>query len=221
MAHHNQIEFIKANQDLIKEPILVVGSKMYDFDKYDISKELELLGYSNITGIDIDDGPGVDYQVDITDQLSGFVVKNKHRYATVVCMEVLTNVRNPFVAAQNVANLLINGGTVILSECFVRKLSRMPIDYWRFSYDGLKALFVGFKFFDDRAKFSITRQKDGLLENLRWNFEELLAGQKHNQESLVGYYLRKLHRKYFSKGIFKISRWLPEQTVYAVGRKDV
>mgnify|MGYP001046647456 CR=1 FL=1 len=39
----NQIEFIKTNVDLIKEPILIVGSKEYDFDSYNFNEELNKL----------------------------------------------------------------------------------------------------------------------------------------------------------------------------------
>ncbi len=219
MAHHNQIEFIKANRDLIKEPILLVGSKLYDFDQFDLSSELRKLGFSDITGIDIEEGRGVDFQVDITDSSSGFITENQYKFATVVCMEVLTNVRNPFKAAENVTSLLAEKGTVVLSECFIRKLSRMPVDYWRFSYDALKVLFESIEFIDVRARFSITRQKSTSLKTLQRNFDEISPWVRHDDETRIGFLIRKVHQKFFAKGVFQISRLFPEQTIFAVGSK--
>ncbi|MBX2963397.1 MAG: methyltransferase domain-containing protein [Cyclobacteriaceae bacterium] len=221
MAHRNQIKFLEANQDLVREPILIVGSKLYNYDKFDLEAELKRMGFNSIIGIDISEGPGVHFVIDIIDVSPEFMGTYSKHFNTIICMEVLTNVPNPFKAAENVFKMLTPGGTVVLSEVFVRKLSRMPVDYWRFSYDGLKALFAGFQFFDDRARFSVTRQRDAELRVIGKSFEEILAGVKHPDESLIGSYLRRIHRKYFSKGIFNVSRLMPEQTVYAVGRKTL
>lgn len=191
---------------------------MYHYDRYDLAQELQKLGFSDITGIDIEEGKGVDYVVDITDKESEFLKKNKGRFATVVCMEVLTHVKNPFSVAFNTAILSQSGAIVILSDVFVRKLSHMPYDFWRFSYEGLKTLFSQYDFFDERARYSITRQRDGALMIYSGVFEAIMKDQRHRDETKIGFFLRRLHRKFFAKGIFRISRLMPEQTVYAIGR---
>lgn len=219
MAHKNHIEFIKSNKDLIKEPILLVGSKLYDYDQYDLKKELNNLGFHNVLGTDISPGNGVDKILDITNPPEEFIKEYHGHFNTIFCMEVLTNVVNPFLAAYNVDKLLAKEGTVFLSECFVRKLSRMPKDYWRFTYDGLKALFPDYLFYDSKVRFSITRQKDAVLKSFNNQFEEILLYEKHREESDIHYILRRINAKFFARGLFKISRWLPEQTIYAVAIK--
>ncbi|MBL7853057.1 MAG: methyltransferase domain-containing protein [Cyclobacteriaceae bacterium] len=219
MAHHNQIEFLQKNRDLLREPILLVGAKVYDYDQFDLKAELSQMGFREVIGTDLEAGKGVDDVLDITNPHAPQLAQWANRFATVICMEVLTNVNHPFRAAEHVNRLLKPGGTVVLSECFVRKISKMPVDYWRFTYDGLKALFPEFTFEDDRSRFSITRQRQVTLRPFVGRFAEVVADHRHADESAVGFLVRRIHRKWLSRGIFKISRWLPEQTIYAIGIK--
>ncbi|MBS1517271.1 MAG: methyltransferase domain-containing protein [Bacteroidetes bacterium] len=218
MATGNQISFLKANKDLITEPVLIVGAKHYEFDKENIVRRLKEFGISDITGIDISEGEGVDFVADITDREDGFIKSGKEKYATVICMEVLTHVRNPFLAAENLISLLKKGGVAVLSECYVRKISKMPIDLWRFTYDGTKELFSDLEFDDSRARVSLTREKNEQLLPLQYPLPQLLA-QKNEDETSIGYLLRRVQRKYFAKGIFRISRLLPETTIYSIAKK--
>lgn len=219
MAHRNQIEFIRENRDLIREPILLVGAKIYDFDQFDLKQELTNMGFTDVLGTDLEAGKGVDQTLDITDPKAAILSEKRTFFNTIICMEVLTNVSNPFLAASHVSALLQPGGIVVLSECTVRKISKMPVDYWRFTYDGLKALFPDFRFEDGRSRTSITRQKDGKLLPYGKKIEEVLSDKQHPEESWIGFMLRRIHRKFFSRGVFRVSRMMPEQTIYAVGRK--
>lgn len=221
MAHKNQIEFIKRQAAHIQEPILIIGSKLYDYDPFDLDSELKKMGFTGITGIDIATGPGVDEVVDITDTSSGFIQSHQNYFNTIICMEVLTNVTHPFKAAYNANGMLKHGGTIILSECFVRKLSRMPVDYWRFSYDGLKQLFEGYTFKDNQASYAVLRQKDARLQPFIGNFEEFRNFEQHKDESRLAWIVRMIAFKFLAKGPFKISRMLPEQTIYAIGTKSL
>lgn len=218
MATRNQISFIEMNKEFISEPILLVGSKQYEYDKENLNTSLIKMGFKNITGIDLFEGEGVDYAVDITDSSSDFVSEHKEFFSTVICMEVLTNVKNPFKASENIISMMKKGGTSIMSECYVRKISKMPVDLWRFTYDGTKELFSGLNFIDDRAMISLTRDKEEKLHPLKYPLPQLLS-EKHEDESNTGYMIRRIHRKYFGKGIFKISRLMPETTIYSIARK--
>ncbi|MCB0726127.1 MAG: hypothetical protein R3A12_03760 [Ignavibacteria bacterium] len=218
MATKNQINFLELNKDLIKEPVLIVGSKLYDFDKEDIRSFLNKSGLSDITGIDLFEGEGVDHRVDIIDTDSEFIKGHKEYFSTIICMEILTNVKNPFVAAENITGMLKKGGSAVFSECFVRKISKMPVDLWRFTYDGTKQLFSKLEFIDSRAKISFTRDKDVNLSELVNPFPQLLH-ERHKDESFLGYQLRRIHRKFFGKGIFQLSRLMPETTIYSIAKK--
>lgn len=218
MATRNQIGFISLSKELINEPILIVGSKIYDYDNENIKSRLIEFGFKDITGIDLFEGEGVDYAVDITDSESDFIQRYRDNFSTVICMEVLTNVKNPFNAAQNVISLLKKNGTAILSECYVRKISKMPVDLWRFTYDGTKELFNKLTFDDSKAMISFTREKNERLFPLKYPLPQVLS-QKHTDENSIGYFLRRLHRKYFAGGIFKLSRLLPEITIYSIAKK--
>ncbi len=219
MATGNQIGFLKLNKAYIKEPILIAGSKLYEYDSEDIRSNLIKFGFNDITGIDISEGDGVDFTVDVTDTESDFVKSHLNYYNTVICMEILTNVKNPFKAAQSLTAVLKQGGTAILSECYVRKISKMPIDLWRFTYDGTKELFSQLTFDDSKAMISLTREKEERLFPLAYPLPQLLAG-KHKDESNIGYLLRRLHRKFFGTGIFKVSRLFPETTIYSIAKKN-
>lgn len=218
MATINQIKFLNLNKDSIKEPVLIIGSKQYDFDRENIKSSLEKLGLRDITGLDISPGEGVDYVVDITDSTSEFVKNHKEFYMTIICMEVLTNVRNPFDAASVLISMLKKNGVMILSECFVRKISKIPVDLWRFTYDGTKELFAGLTFDDSKAMMSLIREKKERLLPLQYPLPQILAS-KHPDEKSMGYLIRRIHRKYFAGGIFSISRLFPETTIYSVAKK--
>jgi Methyltransferase domain len=219
LATRNQISYINLNKDFIKEPILIVGSKMYDYDEENIKDRIQELGLKDITGIDLFEGEGVDYKVDITDKESDFIKNNQNYFSTIIFMEVLTYVRNPFGAAENVISMLKDGGIVILSECYVRKISKMPVDLWRFTYEGTKELFNKLSFDDSKARMSLTRDKNNRLLPLSYPLPEILHG-KHTEEGNAGHFLRRLHRKYFADGIFKISRLMPEITIYSTAKKQ-
>ena len=218
MATRNQISFLEKNKKSIDEPIIIVGSKLYDYDKENIKVRLNQWGFRDITGIDLFEGEGVDYTIDITDSSSEFLKNHQDHFSTIICMEVLTNVKNPFEAARNIISLLKKDGVAILSECYVRKISKMPIDLWRFTYDGTKELFSTLKFDDSEAMISFTRDKDEKLLPLKYPLPQLLHG-KNEDESSLGFLGRRIHRKFFAKGIFKLSRLLPETTIYSIARK--
>lgn len=219
MATRNQISFLEQNKNSIHDPVVIVGSKHYDFDNENIKTRLAEWGYKDVTGTDLFEGEGVDLVTDITDSNSEFLNKHKNHFATLICMEVLTHVKNPFVAAQNMTSLLKNNGVAILSECYVRKISKMPIDLWRFTYDGTKELFSGLKFDDSKAMVSLTREKDERLLPLKYPLPQVLQ-EKSEDESSAGYFARRLHRRFFAKGVFRLSRLLPETTIYSIAKKS-
>jgi len=218
MATGNQIGFLKLNKDSISEPILIIGSRQYDFDSDNIRTNLQKMGFKDITGIDISEGDGVDFVADITDAASSFVTDHKEYYRTIICMEVLTHVKNPFRASEVLVSMLQKNGTMILSECFVRKISKMPLDLWRFTYDGTKLLFSELTFDDSKAMLSLTREKKEGLIRFQYPLPQILQ-TRHPDENSIGFFMRRIHRKFLSGGVFKMSRLFPETTIYSIARK--
>jgi len=218
MATRNQIKYLELNRDRLKDPILIVGSRLYDFDAHDIATSLREWGHTEITGVDLVPGTGVDQSFDITDSDAQFIQDHEDFFNTVICMEVLTYVVDPFKAAENVNRMLKVDGSVILSEVFVRQISRMPVDRWRFTYDGTKELFSSLSFSDDRARMSYTRDKSGMLSPYQTAMPEVTHA-RHADESFVGYFLRRVHRKLFGGRVFSLSRLMPEVTIYSAAKK--
>lgn len=113
---------------------LVVGSKLYD--KPD-RREL----YGSAIGIDFLDGDGVDRVHDLHDPIEG-------SFNHVDCVSVLEHVRNPFIAANNISECLLPGGSILLSVPFVWRQHGYPSDYWRFTPEAVRELFpdINWKF---------------------------------------------------------------------------
>ena len=219
MPNLNQVTFIRINKDFIKEPIIIIGSKEYEFDKYNYNDELRSLGFQNITGIDILKGQGVDLQLDICETI-GHNMKNLiNNFNTVFCMQMLYAVKNPFIAAQNIQRFLRKDGMLIFSDVFIHRVNRIPTDYWRFTYDAQKLIFDKISFFDERTKIGITRE--GKLIDYTLPFPELRKYVKDENETSLSFFFRRLHRKLFSNGLLNNQRLLPEMSIHSIGRKSI
>ena len=107
MPNLNQINFIKLVRQYIKEPILIIGSKEYEYDEYNFLYELNKLEFFDITGLDINNGSGVDVVMDICDLDAQYIQKKKSGFKTVLCMQTMYAVNNPFYASQNIQKLFM------------------------------------------------------------------------------------------------------------------
>ena len=220
MPTPGHIEFINRNRDVIREPILIIASKIYDFDRERLQDHLKRWGFHDFRGIDLMPGEGVDETIDVTDSTSEFWGRYQNHYQTVFCLELWTYVRQPFVAANLITGVIRPQGSLFLSECPTRKVSRMPVDLWRFTLSGLHNLFPSFDFDHDRTSMFYTRSKEANpLVEYQEDLPEILSDHRHPDENALGFFLRRLHRRFFAKGIFRLSRFLPETTVCTVGRK--
>jgi len=218
MATSSQTRFLEENRDHLHGPALVVGSRMYDYDEADLRTALAAAGVTDVTGIDIVDGPGVDEVVDIC-AADDFVAANRDRFATVLCMEMITHVPQPFLLGANVSAVTRPGGAVFLSECIVRKLSRMPTDHWRFTYTGIQLLFPELTFLDDRARMSLPRSHSDLLLPYTDHLPEILSDRRHEDETALGWQVRRLHRRFLAGGLFALSRTMPEVSISSLAVK--
>jgi len=218
MPDYNQIEFLKNNINYIKEPIIIIGSKEYDFDNYNFKIELNKLGQNDITGIDIQDGSGVDIVLDICDDQNKYFEKYLNFYNTIICMQMLYSVDNPFKAADNIYRLMNKNSTLLFSDVFVHRIHRIPTDYWRFSYDGHKKLFHKLNFDDSRVRIGITRKNK--LINFKYPLPELSKFNRNIGESLMGFISRKFIYRLNPNSLLNISRLLPEISIFSIAKKN-
>jgi len=139
MGDVNQLAFIRRHADELAGPYLEVGSK-----DYGSTQDLRTLfaRRGEYLGVDMEDGPGVDLVLDLTDEwttidqrLAGI------RFGTVFCLSVLEHCTQPFEMAENLTRLLAPGGCVCVSVPFAWKYHGYPADYWRFTHEGVKQLF--------------------------------------------------------------------------------
>ena len=217
MPNLNQIIFLKSVREYIKEPILIIGSKEYEYDEYNFLNELNKLEFFDITGLDINHGSGVDVVMDICDLDAKYIQKKKSGFKTVLCMQTMYAVKNPFYASQNIQKLLAKDGTLVFSDIFSHKINRVPTDYWRFTFDGQKILFENIEFIESLTKIGVTRKN--ILIDYSLPLPEILKYTKNDSETFVAYFLRKVYVKLFSNSFMNNQRLLPELSIHSLGIK--
>ena len=143
MGSINDLIFIKNNANKIKDPILEVGSRDYG-NTQDIRA---LFPNFKWIGVDLGDGKGVDIVLDLTEDFDIVNQKlNGIRFKTIICFSVLEHVKNPFKMCNNLSKLLVKNGIILINVPFSWRIHGYPFDYWRFTPDGIKALFPDLEF---------------------------------------------------------------------------
>jgi len=156
MGDINQFMFVKRNTDLVRDPILEVGSRDYgstpDFRS--------LFPHLSYVGVDLSGGKGVDVVLDLTEDFDAVDARLAGtRFNTIFCFSVLEHCRNPFRMGENITKLLEDSRTVFISVPFAWQIHGYPSDYWRFTPDGVKLLFPGIEF--DGARSCMSTSKPG------------------------------------------------------------
>ena len=218
MPSINQIKFLQDNSKDLKEPIAIIGSKEYDFDSFSFIEELNKIDLFDIIGLDIQVGHNVDVVLDICDLKNKYYDDYKNYFNTVICMQTLYAVSNPFIAAENIQNLMNDNAVLIFSDVFTHRIHRIPTDNWRFTYDGHKILFNNLDFDDSKTKIGITRNNK--LIDFKYPFPELLKYYKEPNESLISFFSRKIIRKYFFSELLNLPRLMPEISIFSFARKN-
>lgn len=115
---------------------LVAGSRVYP------GREDRRLLYADAVGVDMLDGPGVDFVADLEQPPPAeFVGAFQH----IDCVSVLEHCRRPWLVAINFETLLAPGGTILISTPFCWRIHAYPNDYFRFSPAGIESLFLRIK----------------------------------------------------------------------------
>lgn len=113
-------------------PVMVAGSCVYG-DREDRRKR-----YADAVGWDMLDGVGVDRVINLEESLAD---SDLGRFAHIDCVSVLEHSRRPWLIAANLERLLQPGGTLYLTVPFVWRVHAYPDDYFRFTPNGVRALF--------------------------------------------------------------------------------
>ena len=149
MGDINQRLFLERAGLNIDGPILEIGSKNHGGDKNHGGTENFRSMFPDVhyVGIDIADGKGVDYVIDLTLPPPESILPPKS-FGLVISCSVLEHVKKPWMMAEHMSSLLRKGGYLFISVPWVWRYHPYPDDYFRFSPNGVKELFPEIAFLD-------------------------------------------------------------------------
>ena len=162
MGDKNQLIYVQKYAGQLNAPYLEIGSR-----NYGTTQDLRPLfaGRGKYVGVDMENGPGVDVVLDLTEDFERIDAKlNGERFATIFCFSVLEHCENPFRMADNITSLLCEGGQLCVGVPFSWKIHAYPNDYWRFTPEGVKRLFPKLEF-SPGSSFAAT-SREGELQTL-------------------------------------------------------
>ena len=137
--------------------------------------------------LDLKDAPGAGIHVAVGDITHCPHIPD-NSYDFIFSLDVFEHINKPWLAAAEIQRLLKPGGVTVHSTLFAWRYHPCPIDYWRYSAEGLKSLFDGLEClhadFDTTERRRDLRGQDGNAvaldalggwrENIRVNY----AGMK-------------------------------------------
>jgi SAM-dependent methyltransferase len=97
----------------------------------------------NVVTVDAVGGPGVDIVGDIHD-----LPIPDNSFDCVISTGTFEHIRNPWKAVQELRRILKPGGIVYIDAPFMQGYHLDPVDYWRFTRDGLRLLCEDFEELD-------------------------------------------------------------------------
>lgn len=118
----------------LSPPVLEVGA-------YDVNGGVRDLLPQPYIGLDVCSGPGVDVVADIISW------RSRRRFNTVVCLETLEHIAEPWIAIEKMYALLKPAGLFVGSWPFLFEVHDHPHDYWRVTP-------AGFAYLLERAQFT-------------------------------------------------------------------
>jgi SAM-dependent methyltransferase len=113
--------------------VLEIGAQTGNYKRY--------MNFKNYAVLDIKGDPK---RIDYLDDLHHTTLPD-NSFDTVVMIEVLEHLYNPFLAAKKIHSICREGGTVIATTRFVFPYHGAPYDYFRFTLYGLKEIFGMFR----------------------------------------------------------------------------
>lgn len=175
MGDINQLIYIQKFSEQLQAPFLEVGSKNYgstqDFRSLFTNK-------GEYIGVDMEDGPGVDIVMDLTEDFEKIDAGlSGRRFGTIICLSVLEHCEQPFKMTENLTRLLKPQGYMCIGAPFSWKIHGYPSDYWRFTPEGIRKLFPGIRFDIEQSVASTSKENefqklDGDFGKISFSFSE-------------------------------------------------
>lgn len=133
--------FIERHADKLGDDVLEVGSRLTNADAWWIINRD--LAKGQWTGIDMQEGHGVDQVVDIHNPPAEWT----GRFSGVLCSEVLEHVARPWLALPKLREIMQPGGWIVVTTLTSFPIHGFPDDFYRYTPSGLKLLLedAGFK----------------------------------------------------------------------------
>ncbi|MDY6863624.1 MAG: methyltransferase domain-containing protein [Thermodesulfobacteriota bacterium] len=120
------------------EPIYEIGSFLVEGQE-DLADLRPLFADKTYIGCDIREGKGVD-RIEDAEKLS----MDDGSVGTVLILETLEHVQNPFLAFREIYRVLMDDGVVVVSSVMDFEIHDHPNDYWRFTPEAFKLLLKEF-----------------------------------------------------------------------------
>ncbi len=203
MGDVNQLIFVRKYAGQFNGPFLEVGSK-----NYGSTQDLRQIfaARDRYIGVDIEDGPGVDVVLDLTEDFEKIDMKlSGMRFGTIFCLSVLEHCEQPFKMADNMTLLLKQKGRICVSAPFSWKIHGYPNDYWRFTPEGIRRLFPKVQFNPEQSLAATSKEKE--FQKLDDEFGRIsFSSSKHWKD---GHILRGISAKFLKiLSRFGILSWL-------------
>lgn len=140
--------WIERHADMMGDDVLEVGSRIHDLRAWWLVNRD--LATGQWTGIDMQDGEGVDAVVDIHSMPEEW----QSRFSGVLCSEVLEHVARPWIALPKLREVIRPGGWIVVTTLTTFHIHGYPDDYYRYTASGLKLLLEDAGFVDVTVEYA-------------------------------------------------------------------
>jgi SAM-dependent methyltransferase len=128
--------YIERHADKLGDDVLEVGSRLHNPDAWWLVNRDLRQKNGGWTGIDMQEGDGVDHLADIHD----LPVEWFERFSSVLCSEVLEHVARPWLALPELRRVIRPGGYIIVTTLTSFPIHGFPDDFYRYTPSGLRLL---------------------------------------------------------------------------------
>lgn len=117
---------------LVRSPLLEIGAAKVQSGIQNICDLARSLGIDSVVGVDLCEGPGVDFIFDFSiDSVNFSKTWSRGFFSTVAIFNVLEHTFDPLVVLQNALNIVEPGGTVLVVTPAIWPIHNYPADYVR------------------------------------------------------------------------------------------